>query len=113
MLQVFHEQAWQGGTDRGGPLGHRSPRVLVGSEAGAVVGAEHKAVSIDVVAGMEHEAASMGGQQTRSTRRSRARICIHGQAADVEYEAKRSRSYIHGRAAGAEHEAKRSTKLHP
>jgi hypothetical protein len=44
---------------------------------------------------VEDEAASMGGQQARSTRRSEAQ------------------SYIHGQAAGVEHKTKRSTKLYP
>jgi hypothetical protein len=68
MLQVFHEQARQGGTDEGGPLGCSGPRVHAGSEAGAAAGAEHKAISIGVAAGTEHEVTSMDGQQTWSTR---------------------------------------------
>jgi hypothetical protein len=38
----------------------------MGSEAGMATGADHKPVSMDVVAGAELEAASMGGHQTRS-----------------------------------------------
>jgi hypothetical protein len=61
MLLAFHEQAWQGGTGEGGPLGHSGPGVQVGCEAGAAAGAEHKVVSMGVVADAEHEATSMGG----------------------------------------------------
>jgi hypothetical protein len=42
-------------------------------------GAEHKDVSIDVAVGAEHEAAYMDGQHARTTRRSGAQSCIHGQ----------------------------------
>jgi hypothetical protein len=51
--------------------------VRAGSEAGAAVGAKHKVVFMGVVAGVEHEAASMGRQQARSTKQSGARNCIH------------------------------------
>jgi hypothetical protein len=56
--------SWPGaveGAGKGGPLGHNGPRVRVGSEAGAAVGAEYKAVSIGVAVGAEHEATSMCG----------------------------------------------------
>ena len=62
MLQVFHEQARQGGAGEGGPLGRSGPRVRAGSEAGAVAGAEHRAVSMGMAAGAEHEAKSMDEQ---------------------------------------------------
>jgi hypothetical protein len=62
MLQVFHEQARQGGASEGGPLGRSGPHVREGSEAGAGAGVEHKAVSMGVVAGAEHEAAFKGRQ---------------------------------------------------
>jgi hypothetical protein len=38
----------------------------------AAVGAKHKVVFMGVVVGVEHEAASMGGQQARSTKQSGA-----------------------------------------
>jgi hypothetical protein len=61
MLQVFHQQALQGGTCGGGPLGC-SGSCVCGKRSGHNVGAEHKAVSMGVAAGAE------GGQQARSTR---------------------------------------------
>jgi opacity protein-like surface antigen len=61
MLQVFHQQTPLGGAGRGGPLGQSSHRVRVGSQAGATAGAKHKAVSMGVAAGVEHEVASMLG----------------------------------------------------
>jgi hypothetical protein len=39
MLQVFHEQARQGGASEGGPLGRNGPRMRVGSEADATASA--------------------------------------------------------------------------
>jgi hypothetical protein len=51
MLQVFHEQVRQRGVGGGGLL------VCVGGEEGA----EHKAVSMRVATGAEHEAASIDG----------------------------------------------------
>jgi hypothetical protein len=62
MLQVFHDQARQGGTGEGGPLGRSGPRVHAGSEAGVAAGVEHKAVSMGLAAGAEHKAASIGKQ---------------------------------------------------
>jgi hypothetical protein len=94
MLQVFHEQTQQWDVGEGDSLGRSGLHVRAGSEASVTAGMEHKVVSMVVATGMEHEAASMGGQQARSTRQSRAQSCIHGQAG------------------GTKHETKRSTKLH-
>jgi hypothetical protein len=38
---------WRGGIGKGGPLGRSGPRVCAGSKAGAAVGAEHEATSMD------------------------------------------------------------------
>jgi hypothetical protein len=62
MLQVFQEQAWQGGVGEDGPLGRSGPCVRTGSKVGAAADAEHKAISMGVAAEAEHETASMGGQ---------------------------------------------------
>jgi hypothetical protein len=59
MLQVFHEQARQGGAGKGGLLGCSGPRAC---------GSRHGSIGVAVDA--EHEAASIGGQQVRSTRRT-------------------------------------------
>jgi hypothetical protein len=67
-LQVFHEQAWQGGTGEGGPLGRSGPRMRTGSEASAVRGAEHEAICMGVAVGTEHETASIGEEPVQSTR---------------------------------------------
>jgi hypothetical protein len=61
MLQVLHQQARLGGAGRGGPLGRSGPRMRAGSQAGTTTDAEYKAISMGVVAGVEHEAASMLG----------------------------------------------------
>jgi hypothetical protein len=53
MLQVFHEPI---------PAPRSDPHVREGSEAGAGASVEHKAVSMGVVAGAEHEAAFKGRQ---------------------------------------------------
>jgi hypothetical protein len=67
ILQVFHKQARQGGAGEGGPLGHSGPRTRARKRTGRVaVGAEHKAVSMDLATSAEHEAASMVVQQARS-----------------------------------------------
>jgi hypothetical protein len=58
-LQVFHQQSWLRGADRGGPLGCGGLRVHTGSQEGTTASVEHKAISTDVVAGVEHEAACM------------------------------------------------------
>jgi hypothetical protein len=63
---------------QGGPLRRNGPRVRAGSEAGAAVGVEHKAVFMGVAGGVEHEAASMGELQARSMKWSEARSYIHG-----------------------------------
>jgi hypothetical protein len=94
MLQVFYEQARQEGTGEGGPLGRSGPVCVRESKWAQQQAQSTKLLSKDVTAGAEHEATSIGGQQVRSTRRSRAPSCIHGQAA------------------GMEHETKQSTKLH-
>jgi hypothetical protein len=61
MLQIFHEQTWQGGVGEDGPLRRSGPRMRVRSEAGAAAGIVQKVVSMGVAAGTEHEVASMGG----------------------------------------------------
>jgi hypothetical protein len=104
---VFHEQARQEGASGGGPLGRSGPRVCARSEAGTIIGTEHKAISMGVVVGTEHEA-SMGGQQARSTRQSGARSCIHGRAVGAEHEAKRSTKLHHGRPEGIIFENRRA-----
>jgi hypothetical protein len=60
MLQVFHQQMWQGVAGRRDPLGRSGPHVCVGSEAGAAVSADHKAISMGMVTGVEDEATSIG-----------------------------------------------------
>ena len=72
VLQVFHEHTRQGGAGEGGPLRRSGPRVRVGSKVVTAVDAEHKAISMDMAAGAEHETASIGGQQAWSMRRSEA-----------------------------------------
>jgi hypothetical protein len=88
-LQVFHEQARQGDTGEGDPLGRSGPRMRTGSEASAVAGAEHEAICMGMAVGTEHEAASMGGNQC-------------GARGEMEHEAPSM-----GR------QQARSTKLHP
>jgi len=58
------------GAGGGGTIGRSGPRVHARSKVG-----------------VEDEAASMDGQQTRSTRQSGARSCIHWWAAGVEHKA--------------------------
>jgi hypothetical protein len=51
----------QRGTSEGGPLWSSGPHVHVASKADAAVGVECKAISMGVVACLEHEAATIGG----------------------------------------------------
>jgi hypothetical protein len=67
---VFHELTRQGGAGEGGPLRPSGPCMRARSGASAAAGAEHKVVSMGMTVGAEHEAASIGGQQARSARRS-------------------------------------------
>jgi hypothetical protein len=75
-----HRRRWS-------PRTQWSPRAR-GKRSKCGGGAEHKAISMIVVAGAEHEAASMGEQLAQSARRSETRSCIYGRAVDIEHEAK-------------------------
>ena len=89
ILQVFHAQAWQGGAGEGDPLGRSGPHVR-SSRRGAQkpypwAWQQARSTKLHPREGsrcgargeMEHKAASMGSQETRSTRRSIAWRCIH------------------------------------